>query len=211
MDKQYIPLFLDFNEMTQDLTDEECGRLVRSIVDYANGIECESRLCGAEKIAFRFLKGIIDRNKAISEVRAKAGANKNKSKQTETNENKTEQTETKNTTKKEKEKEKENKKEGVKGFTPPTLDEVRQYCQERRNGINPQYFIDYYAARGWELSNGKKVKDWRACIRTWENRDRQQGKKVIAQDFSQRDYSDVPAQMMDDLAAEMAEFKKGAG
>lgn len=53
-------------------------------------------------------------------------------------------------------------------FVPPTLEEVFQYCLERQNGINPQHFIDYYEARGWVLSNGKKVRDWRACIRTWE-------------------------------------------
>ena len=102
MSREYIPLFLDFNEITQDLSDEECGRLVRAIVDYANDQDYESRLCGAEKIAFRFLKGTIDRNAAISEKRAQAGAKKprrddandSKPEQTETNENKTEQTET---------------------------------------------------------------------------------------------------------------------
>lgn len=93
MSREYVPLFLDFNESTQDLTDEECGRLVRAIIDYANGREYENRLVGAEKIAFRFLKGAIDRNQAISEVRAKAGSSKKKTEQNATNENKTEQTE----------------------------------------------------------------------------------------------------------------------
>jgi len=53
-------------------------------------------------------------------------------------------------------------------FTPPTLEEVKAYCAERRNGINAEAFIDYYQARGWELKKGQKVKDWRACVRTWE-------------------------------------------
>lgn len=56
----------------------------------------------------------------------------------------------------------------AKRFTPPSVDEVRAYCVERNNGIDPEHFIDYYAARNWELSKGRKVKDWRACIRTWE-------------------------------------------
>lgn len=55
-----------------------------------------------------------------------------------------------------------------KRFTPPTLEEVRAYCQERQNGISPEAFIDYYQARGWELKKGQKVKDWKACMRTWE-------------------------------------------
>lgn len=53
-------------------------------------------------------------------------------------------------------------------FAPPTLDEIRDYCAERKNGIDPQRFFDYYEARGWELKQGQKVKDWKACVRTWE-------------------------------------------
>ena len=53
-------------------------------------------------------------------------------------------------------------------FTPPTLDEVKAYCIERNNNIDAEYFIDFQEARGWVLSNGKKMKDWKATIRTWE-------------------------------------------
>lgn len=53
-------------------------------------------------------------------------------------------------------------------FKPPTLEEVEAYCLERGNTIDPEQFIDYYEARGWELSKGRKVKDWKACVRTWE-------------------------------------------
>ena len=55
-----------------------------------------------------------------------------------------------------------------KRFKPPTLEEVEEYCKERNNGIDAQYFIDYYEARGWELSKGRKVKSWKHCINTWE-------------------------------------------
>ena len=60
------------------------------------------------------------------------------------------------------------KEKSTTRFIPPTVEEVSQYCMERKNGIDPQHFIDYYEARGWELSKGRKVKDWRACVRTWE-------------------------------------------
>ena len=59
-------------------------------------------------------------------------------------------------------------KKTTKRFSPPTLEEVREYCSSRNNGIDPEYFIDYYAARNWELTKGRKVKDWKACVRTWE-------------------------------------------
>ena len=44
-------------------------------------------------------------------------------------------------------------------FTPPTVEEVEEYCRERDNGIDAEHFIDYYEARGWELSKGRKVKE----------------------------------------------------
>ena len=55
-------------------------------------------------------------------------------------------------------------KKGTNKFVKPTLDEVSAYCLERKNNINPQYFIDYQDAREWVLSNGRKMKDWKATI-----------------------------------------------
>lgn len=57
-------------------------------------------------------------------------------------------------------------------FVVPTLDEVTAYCQERGNGIDPQSFIDHYTSNGWMVGK-TKMKDWRACIRTWEARRRE--------------------------------------
>ena len=56
-----------------------------------------------------------------------------------------------------------------KGKTP-TVDEVREYCQLRKNGIDPEAFVDFYTARGWKYGQGKPVVDWQAAVRTWEKR-----------------------------------------
>lgn len=53
-------------------------------------------------------------------------------------------------------------------FTPPTVDEVRAYCQERGNAVDPQRFVDYYEARGWMIKD-VKMKSWKAAVRTWES------------------------------------------
>lgn len=53
-------------------------------------------------------------------------------------------------------------------FIKPTIPEIMEYCQERKNAIDPEYFYDYQEARDWILSNGKKMKDFKATIRTWE-------------------------------------------
>ena len=54
-----------------------------------------------------------------------------------------------------------------RGFTPPTLEEVAAYCQERNNGVDPQKWYDFYAAKGWMIGKNK-MKDWKAAVRTWE-------------------------------------------
>ena len=56
-------------------------------------------------------------------------------------------------------------------FSPPSVDAVRAYCQQRRNGIDAQRFVDYYTANGWSQGRGKPIRDWQAAVRTWERRD----------------------------------------
>lgn len=59
------------------------------------------------------------------------------------------------------------KPEPQKRFKAPTLEEVKAYCQERKNGIDPERFIDYYTAKGWKIGK-QPMKDWKAAVRTWE-------------------------------------------
>jgi hypothetical protein len=54
-----------------------------------------------------------------------------------------------------------------KSFTRPTIDDVRDYCDSRNNGIDPQAFIDHYEANGWKVGRNS-MKDWKASVRTWE-------------------------------------------
>ena len=63
--------------------------------------------------------------------------------------------------------EKENNKK--KKFEKPTVAEVDAYCKERNNGVDPQRFIDHYTSNGW-LVGKNKMKDWKAAVRTWEQR-----------------------------------------
>ena len=58
-----------------------------------------------------------------------------------------------------------------KGFVPPTIEEVREYCQSRKNSIDPQYFVDRNSATGWVDKRGVAYKDWKAVIRIWETYD----------------------------------------
>ena len=59
------------------------------------------------------------------------------------------------------------KKDG--NFISPSLEELTSYCLERKNGINPQGFIDFYSSKGWMIGKNK-MRDWKAAVRTWESR-----------------------------------------
>ncbi|WP_347283032.1 hypothetical protein [uncultured Muribaculum sp.] len=59
-------------------------------------------------------------------------------------------------------------------FKKPTLEEITAYCTERKNNVDPQAFFDFYESVGWRVGN-KPMKDWKACVRTWERREQTSG------------------------------------
>ena len=227
MAKEFLPLFLDFNETTQDLNDEQCGRLVRALVDYANGIERD--ISGMELLAFRFLKGSIDRNDKLSAIRAEAGskggkqtqANASKRKQKETNASKIEQNAINNNNNNDNKKNNDNlfdrfwsvyprhvaKQNARKEFDKANVDET--LLQTMLTAIEKSK-----RSEQWTKDNGQFIPHPSTWIhqKRWEDDLPVAKVKVLpAQDFKQRDYSEVDEQMMNDLAREMAEFQKGAG
>ncbi|EGD46744.1 hypothetical protein Cpap_1283 [Ruminiclostridium papyrosolvens DSM 2782] len=79
-------------------------------------------------------------------------------------------------------------------FVPPTLEEVQDYCQERNNSVDAEKFVDHYIANGW-MRGKSKVKDWKACVRTWEKNStmfssQKNEKPSNRSNFEQREYGD---------------------
>ncbi len=56
---------------------------------------------------------------------------------------------------------------GAKRFTKPSVEEIKTYCKERKNSVDPERFYDFYESKGWKVGNSP-MKDWKACVRTWE-------------------------------------------
>jgi len=89
-------------------------------------------------------------------------------------------------------------------FTPPTPEEVQAYCRERNNNVDTERFIDFYSSKGWMVGKNK-MKDWKACVRTWEKENKpnqstvQQKPKQAMNSFNQfpqriysaQDYADI--------------------
>jgi predicted phage replisome organizer len=54
-------------------------------------------------------------------------------------------------------------------FIIPTIDEIKDYCQERNNNVDAEMFFNFYESKGW-LVGKAKMKDWKACVHTWERK-----------------------------------------
>lgn len=68
------------------------------------------------------------------------------------------------------------REEATSRFTPPTAREVHDYCQEKGYRINEEKFISFYESIGWKVGKNK-MKDWKAAVRTWVQRDKEYNKQ----------------------------------
>ena len=75
-------------------------------------------------------------------------------------------------------------------FTPPTLEEVQAYCQERANGIDAEYFLDFYSSKGWKIGR-ESMKDWQSAVRTWEKRENNNFNKPAEKQGSGNPFYDI--------------------
>ncbi len=65
------------------------------------------------------------------------------------------------------------REEKQKKFQKPTIEEVADYCVQRKNGINAEEFYYFYESKGW-LVGKTPMKNWRAAVITWEKKRNQQ-------------------------------------
>ena len=61
-------------------------------------------------------------------------------------------------------------------FTPPSREEVQAYITEKGYSVNAERFIDFYTAKGWVIGKNP-MKDWKAAVRTWAQRDKDESRK----------------------------------
>lgn len=66
--------------------------------------------------------------------------------------------------------EKKSSRKREKRFMPPTVYDVRAYCNESGHYIDEDAFIDFYTSNGWKVGKNP-MKDWKAAVRTWAKRD----------------------------------------
>ena len=174
--------FASYYEALQYLPDKDCGVMIKAICEFAlNGVEPdfeEKVLKGYWTLIKPTLERSIKRAEAgrrggqggagVSRNGGNSNASKSLANQNDDNTDKERKGEGEEEGK-DLEKEQESKGKKRTRFVPPTVDEVQEYCKERGNGIDARHFVDFYEARGWKYGN-TSIKDWKACIRTWEQR-----------------------------------------
>lgn len=64
-------------------------------------------------------------------------------------------------------------------FTPPTIEEIQEYCKERNNTVDAERFYDFYSSKGWMVGKNK-MKDWKASVRTWESKQKESESKKVS-------------------------------
>lgn len=180
MARNYAALPFDYLKEMEALNDAEFGRLTRALLVYSMTGE-KIALCGNERFYANRVMAQEDRFKAsyaeISDARSEAGkagaaarwqngkggfANgKNGNTETKTNTDTDTNILLSNDSKGEMR---------ARRFTPPTLDDVLAYVRERGSDVDPKRFLDFYASKGWMVGKNP-MKDWKAAVRTWENRE----------------------------------------
>ncbi len=176
--------------------DADRAKAYDAIIDYAlSGIEPDlEALPDSVAMAFELIRPTLDASKRKADSGRAGGTAKQSESKREANRKQTDSKEEANgkQTAREKEGEKEKEKENEcyipptpqgedkprKRFTPPSVEEVAAYCRERKNGVDPQRFVDFYASKGWKVGN-QPMKDWRAAVRTWERTDSFNGRSKI--------------------------------
>lgn len=179
---EYFCCYHSYARKLAKLSDQEVGRLFRALLEYSEHGECPE-LAGRESVAFDFISDDIDRAKeayrekcAKNSQKGKLGGRPKKQELIEKAEKAAGFSESQKSQNKDKDKTKDIPPMSPQGdarektrFVPPTVDEVRAYCQERRNGIDPEAFVAFYASNGWKVGKNA-MKNWRAAVITWERK-----------------------------------------
>ncbi len=64
-----------------------------------------------------------------------------------------------------------------KYFKKPQVLDVKNYCLERNNSVDPEAFWDFYESKDWFVGKSK-MKCWKSAVRNWERREKKNPKKM---------------------------------
>ena len=186
---KYFKLFVDFAEVTEQLTDAELGRLIRAMMEYASSGESPD-LRGNERYLWGAARSSIDQQSA-SYANKVGGAAKAREARSDISNNNSDIRVNQNDIKEkilistqdkirqEQDKTRQDKKKSI--FVAPTVDEVREKCRE--NGyeyVDPDEFVSFYASKNCFVGKNKMT-SWVQALSGWNTRARNRGDQKAGQ------------------------------
>ena len=199
---KYLKVYTDFLTDMEELNDAEKGRLFVMMLKYAAGDNPSPE--GNERYVWGTARKQIDAQIAAynDKVASIENARSKKSCPDSLDINmESAETTLKSREEQEQEQEQEHKQEQEQkekkrtGFTPPTPNDIKKYCDERHNQVDHERFWDYYNDRHWRTRNGEPI-DWKDKVRQWEKSDNKNLGK--ARNYGSENY-DQKIIKMDDL------------
>lgn len=181
--------FYDWKIAFEALSGDDCKALLLAMLDYKQNGTQPPEFEGSAKIAAAFIFPAIDRSIKCADA-GRSGGLKTQNLKADSDSASSDASRVASTTKQNKNKTKTKQKQDKTcenmaasppsaRTQPPTLDEIRAYCRERQSTVSAEAFFDFYSANGWTQGRGKPIKDWKAAVRTWERRDRDEGKRIV--------------------------------
>lgn len=189
--KNSFVLYTDYREQLRLLPDDERGRLMMALMDYAADGTVSGILSDAGQMCFAFIRQRMDRDNEkyanICKTRAESGAMGGRPRKADAGEeNQVKAKKANGFSEKQKNPDNDNEndsdidhdteKESTKKnprFAPPTLGDVREYCLKSGYNVDAERFIDFYTAKDWMIGKNK-MKDWKAAVRNWNRSQRQE-------------------------------------
>ncbi len=185
--QETLVLFPDVAEITVDFSNEMFGELMRAAFAYRFSGEEYSGDDTSVKLAFRMLRGQIDRYERVRRINSKNAKGESAAEdESEMQRNAAECGEIQGnpphtrspvpspcpTHSPERElgdaaapptpaKSKEKK------FIPPTVEQVEAFCTNKGLNIDAARFVDYYTSIGWRVGKNP-MRNWQATVRNWD-------------------------------------------
>jgi hypothetical protein len=155
---KYLIIYLEIEHMLNFLSQSEKGDFLDLMIAYAKNQEDPVIENKNVLNVFNFIRGRLDTQFEKARVKAEVArrngvgggrpADKKKPKKTQPKPKKTQLVIS-------------------KGFTPPSLQDIQNYCKERNNSVNAEKWLNFYQSNGWKVGKNS-MKDWKAAVRTWE-------------------------------------------
>lgn len=162
MKKAYFQYYETFENILEKIKDvEEREYMRKTIINYGLYGTLPAGLSELEEMAWTICKDLIDQQHHRREVNAANRAGK-KAEPATNEENSAIEPQPEEKPAQEIQPEKQKRK----NFVKPTVEEITDFCKEKKININVKKFFLHYESNGWHVGKSP-MKSWKAAVQKW--------------------------------------------